>query len=111
MLDTREQAGILRLDAETLNSEARRASSVRKTTMGNSILEAVKMGLWDFLPHTVDYNELEASDATPGTREKLDILADHLRRDLPTWHVDDCLDDDRLDRKDPEDDWPRRRPR
>jgi hypothetical protein len=81
-------------------------------TVVNSILEAVKMGLWDFLPHTVDYCELEASDAMPGTREKLDILAEHLRHDLPTAHVDDdCLDDDCLDRQDPANDWPRRRPR
>ncbi len=57
--------------------------------MANSILEAVKIGLWDFQPHTVDYNELEASDATPGTREKLDILAEHLRRSLPTWQFED----------------------
>ena len=67
--------------------------------MANSILEAVKMGLWDFQPHTVDYRELEASDTMPGTREKLDILAEHLRRDSPKWHSDDCLDEDRLDQK------------
>jgi len=82
-----------------------------KMTMANSILEAMKMGLWDFLPHTIDYNELEASDAMPGTREKLDILAEHLRHHLPIWPVDDCLDDDRPDWKDPADDTPRRRPR
>ena len=69
--------------------------------MANSILEALKMGLWEFQPHTVDFSELEASDAMPGEREKLDILAEHLRRDLPIWHVGD-----RPDRNDP-----RRRPR
>ena len=72
--------------------------------MANSILEAVKMGLWDFLPHSVDYNELEASDAMPGTREKLDILAEHLRQDAR--HFDDCLD-----RRSSVDQRPRRKPR
>ena len=75
--------------------------------MANSILEAVKIGLWDFLPHMVDYDELEASDGMPGTREKLDILAEHLRRDVPIRHFDDFLDDDRLD----PDRRPRRKPR
>lgn len=78
--------------------------------MANSILEAVKMGRWDFQPHTVDYRDLEASDAMPGTREKLDILVEHLRRDVPTWHIDDCLDEDRLDRKNSVDERPRRKP-
>ena len=79
--------------------------------MGNSILEAVKMGLWDFLPHTVDDRELEASDGVPGTREKLDILAEHLRRDRrPIWPVDDCLDEDCPDQNDADDVWPRRKP-
>jgi len=79
--------------------------------VANSILEAVKMGLWNFQPHTIDYRELEASDAMPGTREKLDILVEHLRRDVPTWHIDDCLDEDCLDRKKTGDERPRRRPR
>ncbi|MGO9109434.1 MAG: hypothetical protein ACLP9L_09385 [Thermoguttaceae bacterium] len=83
--------------------------------MGNSILEAVKMGLWDFRPHTVDSSELEASDGMPGAREKLDILAEHLRRNLPVWQIDDCFDDDCLDDdcldREVADDWPRRKPR
>ncbi len=78
--------------------------------MANSILEAVKRGLWDFQPHTVDYNELEASDAMPGTREKLDILAEHLRRDVAILHFNDSLEDDRFDREDPVD-RSRRKPR
>lgn len=79
--------------------------------MVNSFLEAVKMGLWDFQPHTVDYRELEASDAMPGAREKLDVLAEHLRRDTPARLADDCLDDDCLNREGPPDADPRRKPR
>ena len=62
--------------------------------MANSILEAMKMGLWDFQPHSVDCDELEAPDNTPGTREKLDILAEHLRYQVPLWGIDDRLDED-----------------
>jgi hypothetical protein len=79
--------------------------------MINSILEAVKMGLWDFQPHTVDSSELEASDASPGTREKLDVLAEHLRRTLPFWQMGDDLNEDRFERENPAQRWPRRKPR
>ena len=64
-------------------------------TVANSLLEAVKMGLWYFQPHTVDYGELEASDAMPGTREKLDVLAEHLRRNMPNWRERGCPEDHR----------------
>ena len=76
--------------------------------MANSILEAVKMRLWDFQPLRIDYSEIEASDNMPGTREKLDILAEHLRRDAVIWDSDDRRGDDCPKRQGSED-WPRRR--
>ena len=48
--------------------------------MTNTFWEAVKIALWDFRPHAVDVGELEASDETPGAREKLEVLTEHLRR-------------------------------
>jgi hypothetical protein len=79
--------------------------------VSNSILEAVKMGLWEFLPHTVDFSELEAPDSIPGTREKLEVLAEHLRSDVPVRLLDDdCLGDDYLGRRGLADYGPRRRP-
>jgi hypothetical protein len=60
--------------------------------MPKSILEAVKMGLWDYEPIVMDYSEFEASDAMPGTREKLSILADRIRQGMPLWHVADRND-------------------
>ncbi len=59
--------------------------------MQNSILEAVKLGLWDFEPHSVDVAEFEASDETPGTREKLDVLASHVRQGMRDWYSDGRL--------------------
>ena len=42
--------------------------------MPKSVLEAIKMGIWDFEPPEIEYNKFEASDAMPGTREKLIAL-------------------------------------
>jgi hypothetical protein len=57
----------------------------------NTFWEAVKISLWDFQPHTVDAGELEASDATLGTREKLDVLAERIHRDALRWPHEDPI--------------------
>lgn len=57
--------------------------------MPKSVLEAIKMGIWDFEPSEIAYNRFEASNAMPGTREKLTLLAERAQRGLPLWHVAD----------------------
>ncbi len=57
--------------------------------MPKSVLEAIKMGIWDFEPREVAYREFDAADAMPGTTEKLTVLAERARRGLPLWHVSD----------------------
>ena len=57
--------------------------------MPKSVLEAIKMGIWDFEPPEVAYHRFEASNAMPGTREKLTLLAERAQRGLPLWHVAD----------------------
>jgi len=57
-----------------------------------SVLEAIKMGLWDFEPPEVEYAEFDASDAMPGTKEKLKVMAERVRSGLPLWHVEDRSD-------------------
>jgi len=54
-----------------------------------SVLEAIKMGIWDFEPPEVDFSRFEASDAMPGTKEKLCALVERARRGLPLWHACD----------------------
>jgi hypothetical protein len=54
-----------------------------------SVLEAIKMGIWDFEPPEVESNRYEAADAMPGTAEKLTVLAERARRGLPLWHTHD----------------------
>lgn len=60
--------------------------------MPRSVLEAIKMGIWDFEPPEIEYHKFEAADAMPGTSEKLMILAERARRGLPLWHVKDRED-------------------
>ncbi len=71
--------------------------------MPKSVLEAIKMGLWDFEPPEVECSEFDASDDMPGTKEKLATLAQRARNGLPLWHADD--------RDDVEDASPVRKPR
>jgi hypothetical protein len=54
-----------------------------------SVLEAIKMGIWDFEPLDIEFNRFDASDAMPGTSEKLLILAERAKRGLPLWHTHD----------------------
>ena len=57
--------------------------------MPKSVLEAIKLGFWDFEPPEVEYQDFDASDAMPGTKEKLAALAQRVENGLPLWHVDD----------------------
>lgn len=60
--------------------------------MPRSVLEAIKMGIWDFEPQDVAYHSFDASDAMPGTPEKLLAMAERAKRGLPLWHVSDRED-------------------
>ena len=57
--------------------------------MPRSVLEAIKMGLWDFEPPEVESNRYDATDAMPGTKAKLDALAERAQCGLPLWHPSD----------------------
>ncbi len=57
--------------------------------MPKSVLEAIRLGLWDFEPAEVASNEFDGTDAMPGTEEKLEVLAARLQEGLPLWHPSD----------------------
>lgn len=57
--------------------------------MPNSVLEAIRKGIWDFEPDKTDQQEYSSTTALPGSDEKLDILAERIRRGLPLWHPGD----------------------
>lgn len=50
--------------------------------MPKSVLEAIRMGIWDFEPREVEYDDFEAADAMPGTTEKLTVLAERVDGDF-----------------------------
>jgi len=59
-----------------------------------SVLEAIKMGIWDFEPPEAESASFDAVDAMPGTREKLDEMARRVSQGLPLWHNEDREDMD-----------------
>ena len=54
-----------------------------------SVLEAIKAGIWDFEPRETESGQFEATKALPGSDEKLDILARRVEAGLPLWHPHD----------------------
>jgi hypothetical protein len=65
--------------------------------VSNSILDAIKLGIWDFEPESVAGNRYAATEAMPGSDEKLKILAERLERGLPLWHPRDRMEYDTPD--------------
>ena len=57
--------------------------------MPRSVLEAIKMGFWDFEPPEVDSSQFDCTEAMPGTKDKLQVLAERVRCGLPLWHPED----------------------
>jgi hypothetical protein len=68
-----------------------------------SVLEAIKLGLWEYEPPEVPSDEFDATGAMPGTKDKLKTLAQRAHDGLPLWHP--------LDRDDIEAPPPPRKPR
>ena len=54
-----------------------------------SVIDAVRLGMWDFEPDDQDASDFEATRAMPGTDEKLVVMAERVRQGLPLWHPED----------------------
>lgn len=67
--------------------------------MPDSVLEAIKEGIWDYEPTDVAREKYQATQALPGTDAKLEILAERVKQGLPLWHPSDrrAFDDQDLD--------------
>jgi hypothetical protein len=59
--------------------------------MPNSILDAIKLGLWDFEPEQVPPTHYDPTGSLPGSQGKLEALAERARLGLPLWHDRDRL--------------------
>jgi len=54
-----------------------------------SVLDAIKLGLWDFEPEEHDSTDYASTQALPGTDAKLAVLSERVSRGLPLWHPKD----------------------
>lgn len=59
--------------------------------MSHSILEAIRQGNWNYEPESERNVGFSATDAIPGSTEKLDVLAQRIQLGLPLWHPADRL--------------------
>ena len=60
--------------------------------MIKSVLDAIKVGQWDFEPVKVRTDRYSQTDALPGSDAKLSVLAERVRLGLPLWHPSDRHD-------------------
>jgi hypothetical protein len=47
------------------------------------------MGIWDYEPRHIEETSYDATEAMPGTQEKLKIMALRVQAGLPLWHRGD----------------------
>jgi hypothetical protein len=104
MLDKPRCGGILRIYSDRVAGKRWRPAGRVKARAGgwpigskelyvpNTILEAIKLGQWDFEPQDVESQEFDACSSMPGTKAKLTALAERVRRGLPLWHPGDRQD-------------------
>jgi hypothetical protein len=60
--------------------------------VAKSVLEAIREGDWLYEPEEVDERHFDATMAIPGTKEKLNVLAQRVVAGLPLWHTHDRPD-------------------
>ena len=66
-------------------------------TVVNSVLDAIKLGIWDFEPENGDKSAHEETPHMPGSTEKLEVLAKRVASGKPLWHPDDRISYDERD--------------
>lgn len=59
--------------------------------MPESVIEAIKQGIWDFEPEETEEGDYQSTAALPGSIEKLRVLADRLEAGEPLWHPSDRI--------------------
>ena len=59
--------------------------------MPNSVIDAIRQGIWDFEPEEKITDEFECTEALPGSSTKLSVLAERLSEGKPLWHPSDRL--------------------
>ena len=54
-----------------------------------SVLEAIRLGVWDYEPTETKSTRYDATGALPGSDEKLEVMAKRVQQGLPLWHPED----------------------
>ncbi len=57
--------------------------------MPESVLEAIRLGQWDFEPEEVTQDKYDSTAALPGSAAKISELAARAEDGLPLWHPED----------------------
>lgn len=57
--------------------------------MNRSVVEAIQSGEWTYEPDHSQKQHFRATNAEPGSAEKLEILARRIQAGLPLWHPED----------------------
>ena len=53
------------------------------------MIDAIRLGIWDFEPEETEERDYAKTDAMPGSDEKLSVLAERLEAGEPLWHPAD----------------------
>jgi hypothetical protein len=61
----------------------------KEVTVAHSVLDAIRAGIWDFEPTDLQQELFEATQAMPGSSEKLAVLTRRVAQGLPLWHPAD----------------------
>ena len=88
-LDTRNRNGDASAGRNRFVESGLDATAQGLNTMPESVLDAIRQGIWDYEPPQLDGRSYGSTQAIPGSDEKLEILAERLRRGLPLWHPSD----------------------
>ena len=59
--------------------------------MPESVIEAIRQGIWDFEPEESNEVDYESTNCLPGSNEKLRVLAERLENGEPLWHPSDRI--------------------
>jgi hypothetical protein len=93
-LDNHPNFRILGTVADWGRGDITRVFRMWGNVMLKNVLDAIRDGDWFFEPESVEPDDYQATSAIPGTKEKLDVLAERVRSGLPLWHESDRPDYD-----------------
>lgn len=61
------------------------------TAVAQSVLDAIKMGIWDYEPDEQKQSTYTPTRALPGSDRKLAVLSARVESGLPLWHPEDRI--------------------